>query len=131
MMKKQITPMPTDTDVMEKKIDDVSTVSTRLEEELEAEREMREKLEQRVAELQESHNKLATQFIQLASKVSHMSKGNERTKKSGVVPASSLVGTSVSHESQDSVRALAPPPSQSNHSEPSSGVARGRRRGGL
>jgi len=132
MMKKQTDTLPTDTDIMEKKVDEMSEVSERLEVELEKEKRERQRLEQELEALRLSHNTLATQFVQLSSRVEHISKGNGATGKKGAVPASVILGENSASSGTEGTYSLPPPPPTENTNHPSSrGVARGRRRGGL
>jgi len=109
----------------------MSVTSTRLEEDLEEEKRRREAVEKKLEELEKAHSLLATQFTKLASRVEHMSKGNEAQRKTGTVMASSLVSQSDTPTSTLSADSLVAPPEQKTTSTRGSRMAGGRRRGGL
>lgn len=131
LLKRQTEALPTESDVMEKKIDEMSVASTRLEEDLEEERRRREAVEKKLEELEKAHNLLATQFTKLASRVEHMSKGNEAQRKTGTVMASSLTGQDSAPPSTPNPDSLAAPPESKTAATRGSRVVGGRRRGGL
>jgi len=131
MMKTTVPPVPTETDVMERKVDEMSEVSSRLEHDLEEERQKRVVLETRLKELELSHNQLATQYVQLATVVNNLTKGHAAGKTGSTTTASHLVREADAAVGSAPGRSLPPPQGQQASQPARGGLASGRRRGGL
>lgn len=129
-MKDAPEPVPTDTDILESKVDEMSTVSSRLETEIAEEREKRHALEERLSNLEQSHSALAAKYTTLATLLVSQTKGKEDPKTRGLSSAHTLLSSSSNMGSKAS-SSLPPAPSSEKASQPRGGMAGGRRRGGI
>lgn len=131
MMRAAPEPVPTDTDVLEEKVDAMSTVSSRLEEDLEKEKEKRAVLEKRLEALEQSHNLLAGKYTELASLLLAQSKGKAHTPARGMASARDLISSSGSVGGEESMALPGPPADKPSAPQPRGGVAGRGRRGGF